>query len=89
MFIRNPDKPLSLRSSLPGPNVTLTVERWKQPCYKEKRGEMVLSAKKGSHIGNLDLDVQISSQVWESYSDKVIEGEMREKHTVYKGKWRK
>ena len=29
----------------------------KQPCYKEKHGEKVLSTKKGSHIRDLDLDV--------------------------------
>ena len=29
----------------------------KQPCYIEKHGETVLSAKEGSHIGDLDLDV--------------------------------
>ena len=29
----------------------------KQPCYKEKHGEKVLSAKKGSYIGDLDLGV--------------------------------
>ena len=29
----------------------------KQPCYKEKHGETVLSTKKGSHIGDLDLVV--------------------------------
>ena len=36
----------------------LSVEgQGKQPCHKEKHGEKVLSAKKGNHIGDLDLVV--------------------------------
>ena len=39
------------------PMLAMSGRVGKQPYYKEKYGEMVLSARKGSHIRDLDLGI--------------------------------
>ena len=49
-----------------------------------------MSAKKGNRIGDLDLDVEISGNVRESYCYEVLEREMVKKSTIggrKRGKW--